>query len=94
MYVSFHQRVRSILYYNISLDCYSVDYAYKILYFYVVDEANLVQIRGDQRLRNNLIDKLQAIGVKGWSRDCVGTTGERCIRILAQAFWYIDAIRN
>jgi len=48
------------------------------------------KLRGDQKLRNDLLDLLEKLGIPGWTRDCVDTSGERCIRVITQALWYID----
>ena len=49
------------------------------------------KLRGDERLRNDLIDLLERIGVPGWTRGNLDTHGERCIRSITKALWYIDA---
>lgn len=45
--------------------------------------------RSDQRLRNDLLGMLAAMNV-GWSPDLVTTVGERCVKVLTSALWYID----
>ncbi len=51
------------------------------------------RLRGDQRLRNSLIEVLAAMNV-GWTRDIVGTAGEKCIKVLSASLWYIDPCRH
>ena len=48
------------------------------------------KLRGDQRLRNDLIDVLAAMNI-GWSPDLVESVGEKCIKVLVSSLWYIDA---
>jgi len=48
------------------------------------------KLRGDQKLRNDLLDLLKELGASGWTHDAVDTCGERCIRSLTQALWYVD----
>ena len=45
--------------------------------------------RSDQRLRNDLFGMLAAMNV-GWSPHLVTTVGERCVKVLTSALWYID----
>lgn len=51
------------------------------------------KLRGDQRVRNTLIELLAAMSI-GWSPDMVGTVGERCVKFLSASLWYIDPCRH
>lgn len=46
-------------------------------------------MRGDQRVRNILIELLAAMHI-GWTPDMVRTVGESCVKILSASIWYID----
>ena len=46
-------------------------------------------IRGDQKLYNDLLELLAAMNI-GWTGDMVSTVGERCVKALASSLWYID----
>ena len=48
------------------------------------------KLQGDQKLRNDLLDLLEKLGIPGWTHNCVDTSGERCIQEITQALWYID----
>ena len=40
-------------------------------------------------LRNDVIDLLASMNV-GWSPDMVGVVGERCVKAMVTALWYLD----
>ena len=44
---------------------------------------------GDQ----NFIDLLGVMNI-GWTPDLVGTAGEKCVKIIVSAMWYIDPCRK
>ena len=46
-------------------------------------------LRGDQQVRNVLLSLLSELKV-GWSPCVVQSTGERFVRILSAALWYLD----
>lgn len=43
-------------------------------------------LHGDQKLYNDLVASLNI----GWTRD-ISIVGERCVKIIAQSLWYVDA---
>ena len=47
------------------------------------------QLRGNQRLRNDVLQYLQERKV-GWSPSTVSTTGEQLVKVLTSALWYLD----
>ena len=47
------------------------------------------KLRGDQKMFNDFIDLLGAMNI-GWTPDLVGTAGEKCVKIIVSALWYID----
>ena len=47
------------------------------------------KLRADQRMRNDVIDLFASWNV-GWSPDTVQTLGERCIKVIVSALWYLD----
>ena len=51
------------------------------------------KLRGDQKMFNDFIDLLGAMNI-GWSPDLVGTAGEKCVKIIVSALWYIDPCRK
>ena len=53
-----------------------------------VSARDIETLRGDQLLRNDLIDVLDALKV-GWSPDTVKTVGELCVKCLTAALWLL-----
>ena len=51
------------------------------------------KLRGDQKMFNDFIDLLGAMNI-GWSPDLVGTAGEKCVKVVVSALWYIDPCRK
>lgn len=48
------------------------------------------ELRGDQRLRNAVLDVLKDYKI-GWSPDLVESTGEAFVSSLVHTLWYLDA---
>ena len=48
---------------------------------------------GDQKMFNDFIDLLGAMNIS-WTPDVVGTAGEKCVKIMVSALWYIDPCRK
>ena len=55
----------------------------------VTSSGSEQQLRGDQRLRNDFLQYLHEKKV-GWSPGVVSSTGERFVRTLSSALWYLD----
>ena len=51
------------------------------------------KLRGDQKMFNDFIDLLGAMNIS-WTPDVVGTAGEKCVKIMVSALWYIDPCRK
>ena len=48
---------------------------------------------GDQKMFNDFIDLLGAMNIS-WTPDVVGTAGEKYVKIIVSACWYIDPCRK
>ena len=49
----------------------------------------IAALHGDQQVRNKLKDLLESMEV-GWASDSVETIGERYVKQLSSALWYLD----
>jgi hypothetical protein len=64
--------------------------ASEVLFPEKVSARDIETLRGDQLLRNDLINVLDALKV-GWSPDAVKTVGESCVKSLTAALWLLDS---
>lgn len=61
-----------------------------LMFWWIPSKASSDKLRAaDQQLRNDVIDLLASWNV-GWAPDTVGTIGERCIKTIVSALWYLD----
>ena len=51
------------------------------------------KLQGDQRMFNDFIDLLGAMNI-GWTPDLVGSVGEKYVKVIVSALWYIDPCRK
>ena len=56
-------------------------------------KCNSDKLQGDQKMFNDFIDLLGAMNI-GWTPDIVSSVGEKCVKVIVSALWYIDPCRK